>query len=374
MTPQQQNAVNSLNTNPMFRFSMSSLELFHSNFLEWLFDLDHVAFLNCFSVQVNNTSQYSIKREYYLGTTIVNNNKKKWITDIAVFENGNLILIIENKVKSMPSNGQLANQSHFAGPNCTKVLLSLFNIPAAIVVGGFSHILYQTLVQNIRQYYASNSNFNPYIKDYCDMMNDIQNILNNDGLVQAQTHHSIFSFADDSAALNACGLMDAFRKYQAALLANDFNLLPNHPLNPTVQSVTTEHSLNNKHACATITYKLLSAKTQSIELEVGVQVENNQLRIFFIKTNPGRRINDPGVQYYWNNWFANCHIPGPPQGVAKKGGLQYCRYSMSKQLFVYRYVKIPTNTTIQNLLADVDHILTQINTASPTIEGNVLIP
>jgi hypothetical protein len=101
MTPQQQNAVNSLNTNPMFRFSMSSLELFHSNFLEWLFDLDHVAFLNCFSVQVNNTSQYSIKREYYLGTTIVNNNKKKWITDIAVFENGNLILIIENKVKSM---------------------------------------------------------------------------------------------------------------------------------------------------------------------------------------------------------------------------------------------------------------------------------
>jgi hypothetical protein len=213
------------------------------------------------------------------------------------------------------------------------------------------------------------------------MMDDIQNILNFDGLVLAQTpnpvaptHQPIFSFADDSAALNACGLMDAFRKYQAALLANDFdNLLRNHPLNPTVQSVTTEHSLNNKHACATITYKLLNAVTQSIELEVGVQVENDQLRIFFIKINPRRRIINRGVQYYWNNWFANCHhITGLPQGVAKKGGLPYCSYSMSKQLFVYRYVKIPTNTTIQNLLADVNHILTQIGTASPTIEHNVL--
>ena len=30
--------VQELQENPMFKFSMSSLELFHSNFLEWLFN------------------------------------------------------------------------------------------------------------------------------------------------------------------------------------------------------------------------------------------------------------------------------------------------------------------------------------------------
>ena len=49
---QLQNALDALNANPMFRLSMSSLELFHSNFLEWLFDLDHKAFLECFSLTV----------------------------------------------------------------------------------------------------------------------------------------------------------------------------------------------------------------------------------------------------------------------------------------------------------------------------------
>ena len=92
---------NSLRSNPMFRLSMSSLELFHSNFLEWLFDLDHEAFLKCFDLTVSNPAACTIEREYHLGTTPVNGKNKQWVTDIAVFENGNLILIIENKFKSI---------------------------------------------------------------------------------------------------------------------------------------------------------------------------------------------------------------------------------------------------------------------------------
>ena len=49
---QLQNALDALNANPLFRLSMSSLELFHSNFLEWLFDLDHEAFLKCFGLKI----------------------------------------------------------------------------------------------------------------------------------------------------------------------------------------------------------------------------------------------------------------------------------------------------------------------------------
>ena len=117
-----------LRSNPMFRLSMSSLELFHSNFLEWLFDLDHEAFLKCFDLTFAPSSTYTIEREYHLGTTPVNGKNKKWVTDIAVFENGNLILIIENKIKSTPSKGQLENQSKEAdkkAKGCKKVVLML---------------------------------------------------------------------------------------------------------------------------------------------------------------------------------------------------------------------------------------------------------
>ena len=58
---------NELQQNPMYRLSMSSLELFHSNFLEWLFDINHKAFLNCFNLPVYDSSTYTIEREYHLG-------------------------------------------------------------------------------------------------------------------------------------------------------------------------------------------------------------------------------------------------------------------------------------------------------------------
>ena len=142
-----------LRKNPMFRLSMSSLELFHSNFLEWLFDIDHKAFLKCFGLKVNNSSTYTIKREYHLGTTPVNGKNKQWVTDIAVFENGNLILIIENKIKSTPSKGQLENQSKEAdkkAKGCKKVLLSLFEYSVSKGKSyGFDKVLYKKLCRKI---------------------------------------------------------------------------------------------------------------------------------------------------------------------------------------------------------------------------------
>ena len=74
-----------LKQSPMFHFSMSSLELFHSNFLAWLFVQNIYAFLECFGVEVKDDMEYVIDREYNLGTSVVDGKDKKWITDIAVF-------------------------------------------------------------------------------------------------------------------------------------------------------------------------------------------------------------------------------------------------------------------------------------------------
>lgn len=348
-----------LRKNPMFRLSMSSLELFHSNFLEWLFDLDHEAFLKCFSLTVSNSATYTIEREYHLGTTkLATGKNKQWVTDIAVFENGNLILIIENKIKSTPSKGQLLNQSTFAG-TAKKVLLSLFEYLGTR--HGFIPVLYKNLIGEIRKNYASHSQFVPYIKDYCDMLERLQDILDHDPLV-IDWRRRYYTAHLSSTDLETCGIMDAFRKYQAASLADKFenSFIITNPTTgmslckKTGLPMTCEHSLNNKHACTTIAYELNN------RLCVGVQIEHDQLRIFF--EDKKKNFNIPNVDAYWNTWFA----PYTPQGKStKKGGPAYCSYNMSKSLFIYRYVKFddiwgPNPITIDELCDRVKDILDKI--------------
>ena len=358
-----------LRSNPMFRLSMSSLELFHSNFLEWLFDLDHEAFLKCFGLTVSNPAACTIEREYHLGTTPVNGKNKQWVTDIAVFENGNLILIIENKIKSTPSKGQLENQNDLAdkkAKGCKKVLLSLFEYSGTR--HGFIPVLYKNLIGEIRKNYASHSQFVPYIKDYCDMLERLQLIIDADSVVQDafgknSTKTKFFTFHKDSPNLETCGIMDAFRKYQAASLADKFEnrFIITNPTTgmslckKTGLPMTCEHSLNNKHACTTIAYEL------NDRLNVGVQIEHDQLRIFFEDKKKNFNII-PNVDAYWNTWFA----PYTPQGKStKKGGPAYCSYNMSKSLFIYRYVKFddiwgPNPITIDELCDRVKDILAKI--------------
>lgn len=342
---------NGLQMNPMYRLSMSSLELFHSNFLEWLFDIDHEAFLKCFSPRFSNPAACTIEREYHLG---IDKAGKEWVTDIAVFENGNLILIIENKIKSTPSKGQLKYQSELAdkkAKGCKKVLLSLFEYSVSKGKSyGFDQVLYKELCGQIQANYKSYLSSNSYINDYCEMLERLQNIIDADPLVinWSGGDYTAHMF---SKKLEIYDMMDAFRKYQAASLADEFEKRF-IVTNPTSLPMTCKHSLNNKHACTTIAYEL------NDRLNVGVQIEHDQLRIFFEDKNKKFKVKN--VDTYWNIWFA----PLKPQGKSK-GGLDYCSYNMSKSLFIYRYVKlgdifVSSPITINDLCIYVQCILGKI--------------
>ena len=328
-----------LNANPMFRLSMSSLELFHSNFLEWLFDIDHEAFLKCFDPTFNNPAACTIEREYHLGT-----EEKQWVTDIAVFENGKMILIIENKIKSTPSKGQLENQEKLANikaNGCKKVLLSLFEYSGAL--HGFIPVLYKDLIGEIRTNYASHLPSNSYIKDYCDMLERLQDILDQDQKV-IDWRGGYYTAHLSSTNLETCGIMDAFRKYQAASLADEFEKRFIEK-NTTGLPMTCEHSLNHKRACATIAYALNHGT-----LCVGVQVEQDQLRIFFENKDKGKRFNIDKAQEYWEEWLKK------PLGKGKNQK-EYCSYSES---FIYRYVKLKGIITTDELCNRVEELLNKI--------------
>ena len=340
---------NELQQNPMYRLSMSSLELFHSNFLEWLFDLDHKAFLTCFGFDVDS-STYTIEREYHLGT---DNADKQWVTDIAVFKNGKMILIIENKIKSTPSKGQLKYQSKLAGEDCKKVLLSLFEYSVSEDKSyGFDKVLYKELCKKIRDNYKSYLRSNSYINDYCKMLERLQEVIDKDPLVKNWRigYYTAHMF---SKKLEIYDMMDAFRKYQAASLADKFEKLFIKTDPKTGMSLckkiglpmTCKHSLNNKRACATISYELIPGK-----LCVGVQVEQDQLRVFFENRDKNKEFYTREADAYWNAWLVN------PLGTGKEGKA-YCSYSDS---FIYRYEKLESIITTNDLCNRVEELLNKI--------------
>ena len=269
--------------NPMFRLSMSSLELFHSNFLEWLFDQNYSAFLNCFGIEVETNKEYTIAREFCLGSSKNDGKNKKWVTDIAVFakDKNNIdekcedkpILIIENKIKSLPSNGQLESQAYFAGTRCKKVLLTLFELPTDYPLNGFTYIEYIELIEKIRELYESDTYFDPYIKDYCEMVKALRCIIDEDDVV-IKNKEGIFAF-NETSNLEKCGMQDASRKYQAAQLLQrvERQLIENGEYKGL--KVLTGTSLNHKRACVDIYLRLNN------HLEAGVQIEHNQFRVIF---------------------------------------------------------------------------------------------
>ena len=349
MNTEDNTIVKQLQDNPMFKFSMSSLELFHSNFLEWLFHQDKPAFLKCFGVE-KESEEYDIKREYNLPCKGAKQKDKKWITDIAVFakdkndsneksSKDDLVLIIENKIKSLPSKGQLEAQADRAGATPKKVLLTLFDLPSGYNLHGFESLKYIDLVEKIRNQYKSTAYSDSYVKDYCDMIVTLHEIIKTDEGVQ-NNGQGIFTFHNDSGCLEKCGMQDAFRKYQAAKLLQDVHAAFGE--NYRSVKLITGCGLNHKRACVDIFLEIKEG------FYAGVQIEHDQFRVCFHGTVIEKHFDRTGklstdthdfLNDLWNDLLNNI----------SRGKKDYCKYAKS---FVYRYAIIPQGVTIEQLFTE----------------------
>lgn len=201
---QIQNASDALATNPMFHMSLASKELFHSNFLYWLWISDAKAFLklldnlsDCEDFSKMDPKQIEVKREYQH-------------FDLCVVEKGNphnVLLLIENKVKSIPYIEQLeqytaqlndfseksynklsrkvkAQTSYDKNKQYKKVLLTLMqNIPdeEKIKQDGWSIKNYEHLVTSIKSYSKHTTNINEdeklFIKYYQEFIEQLNSLV-----------------------------------------------------------------------------------------------------------------------------------------------------------------------------------------------------
>lgn len=110
-------AIEYLKTSPMFNLSLSSKELFHSNFLYWIWKLDSTAF-KCLIAKLLNVNpdnlkwgnEWEVVREYNSFDLCVKNcdeESHNEDTGARKIRYGDVLLVIENKVKSIPYKTQL---------------------------------------------------------------------------------------------------------------------------------------------------------------------------------------------------------------------------------------------------------------------------
>lgn len=180
-----ESTINNLEKNPLFQMSLGSKELFHSNILAWLMETDieiakHI-FKNWALISSNELENIKIEREKYhidlLITLTFNDNSKK-------------IIIIENKLKSIPYPEQLdkyskvVNSKYSEISDKTFILLSLTE-PTFILPEGWIHKSYSDLynaIDNITIGEGKNISFfslNDILIAYKDFIKNLDDIYTN---------------------------------------------------------------------------------------------------------------------------------------------------------------------------------------------------
>ncbi|MBZ0263081.1 PD-(D/E)XK nuclease family protein [bacterium] len=202
-----QNSLEKLKESPLFMMSLNEKELFHSNFLAWLFSKYPESISYVFELQNTEICKSSmgdprIKRESYNIDLLI--------------EMGSYCFIIENKIKSSPIKGQLDRywekmNNKYPNHECYYFLFS-------IIPPNFTHkwkwIGYSELIKRISRFVNDINISETYsqliILDYVDMMNNMLCIIQ-----QYDKHddYSLFRLSkEETNFLKECRIYDLISK------------------------------------------------------------------------------------------------------------------------------------------------------------------
>lgn len=157
--------IEELKKSPLFNLSLSSKELFHSNFLAWIFEKDkrNVSEFVCKVLSVEVSGEPEVCRELHN-------------FDIVLKFEGDFWVVIENKIKSLPDENQIEkyqNKLKKINPHggSQLVILSLYQTGDAenVVSLGYNSIV--DYLQNIP--FGNDIYFKHLLTDYISVLNNL---------------------------------------------------------------------------------------------------------------------------------------------------------------------------------------------------------
>lgn len=130
--------LNDLSSNPMFMLSMTSRELFHSNFWAWILKQYPKVFTQVFYEEYDGKSDIKIHRE-------------KFNIDLLI-EVGEKFIIIENKLKSIPCKDQLNKYWAKVKTDNKKLILVSYFKPLFRMEENWEYLSYEDLCKRLQKY------------------------------------------------------------------------------------------------------------------------------------------------------------------------------------------------------------------------------
>ncbi|MDE6409876.1 MAG: PD-(D/E)XK nuclease family protein [Muribaculaceae bacterium] len=223
-----------LKQSPVFQMSLHSKELFHSNFLAWLGEDPKLR-----EVFRNVMVAIGLSREYVDSwgedfEILREKNHFDLIVKAPVHKNkkgkerpkrGELYLVIENKIKSVPTGDQLNDyskklESYVKNPGFTKILLSMGKYDG-ILPDDWKQATYEEVIEGLKK--PVSGTISPYkselIKDYTSMLETLVKIM---GGVTVSTDDT---FLPDKKAdelreeLDKLRIADLYDKWRASKIA-----------------------------------------------------------------------------------------------------------------------------------------------------------
>ncbi|MHC0039728.1 PD-(D/E)XK nuclease family protein [Pseudoneobacillus sp. C159] len=348
-------SIDYLKRSPMFQLSLTSKELFHSNFVSWVVSNYMEACSPVFSRYVDHGSEWTIsevKRE--------EGNK-----DITIYfrnEDGQVkTLIIENKVKSLPNYEQLSRYTT-ADPSEHYVLLSLvkptFTESNKVYIPEFdkewtciSYLdLAQLLEELIPDIEVKNSYHANIIRDYIRLASSLHEITEDIvGEIRKDTYNYYRSTNSVFEQLREVRLHDFFLKLKHEMMAVEFykemsNRLPDLKFVPAKRwedardgEVFVSSGFTNGSGISEVKYVIGEKNGGPIIL--GIQIQALQFRLFVegdrnISFKTAERLLESNE---WYDFSMAIGLGVTEETVYPKSNKPFNTYS---QTFFYQYTKI----------------------------------
>ena len=371
------NAADGLYGNPIYRLSLGSRELFHSNFLAWFFECNSNAVEAIFEISIANPQ---VLREKHDIDLIITDAKH------------NTIIAVENKIKDTPKKDQLVEYSKIlakeetkSGLHIKKVLLSL--TPHKFELDGWIYLSYDELAILLEKYINTSTVEDdskiPMVRIYLDMIKQLSLVTkfvhchdkkSRDFWFSRSNENDVKSISEVKSIdeiLEKIKFSDTMQKYRASDLqdrieseskksslahvkrANKYS----KSTEPENIVFVTEHGLTNK---TPFVGAWLAVGAKHSELSLGVQIQGTQYRRyiswkkFHVKENEETK-NHARLEKFINETDKNEWLFGTDHdenGIMVQNGFSssqnrfktslnskhsYCSYAPN---FIYRYLNI----------------------------------
>ena len=344
--------VEELKNNPIFSMSLSSKELFHSNFWAWLFAHNEHGreYLEIFFKHFPD-SDFKVEREQGKRDITI------WCEEKAY--------IIENKVKSLPDIEQLEKYQEKVGKNIFK----------KGVISGIIDFHFSKYEENWLK--VNNWAFKSY-KEICTEIRDkaltdgVENCSFEKDLIVRyadtflELSNNIRIFFKDNGNIWVTGIIKEIDKYDKIRMGDVIKKIVSNNFCSYLKKITKDVKIpegfklkitsdySHKHAIADICFEQNYGDEEKKEKEVimnkpfsiGVQIEDGQYRRY-IKRVPKVSQRDEIFQYgKRNGWFKDCD--GKEITKNRKTGEDYCKYEKNTYTFLYQYRKIDESSKVDS--------------------------